>query len=73
MRPLLALLTLTLTLAVSCRDKSDDELIRDAVHRALTAVNEKKPGAVVEDAVADFKGLEAPTCRRSAASSPATC
>lgn len=56
MRPLLTLLTLTLTLAAGCRDKSDDELIRDAVHRALTAVNEKKPGAVVEDAAADFKG-----------------
>lgn len=55
--PLLHLvLALSVAAPAACRDPSDEDQIRGAVRRAITAVNDKKPGDVVEDAAPDFRG-----------------
>lgn len=55
-RPLLLLPLLLATTVAACKKTSDEDLIREKVRAALTAVNEKKAGDIVADAAEDFRG-----------------
>ena len=49
-------LALALLALVACRAPSDEDLVRGAVQRAITAVNDKQPADVVKDAAPDLRG-----------------
>jgi hypothetical protein len=54
--PLLLSALLLLLSSAACQDPSDEDQVRAAVQRAITAVHDKKPSAVVEEAAPDFRG-----------------